>query len=106
MSLFQEAGVFSFVALALFCAGLFDVARAKARAPSWAAAIAGIALFGDGLGQRLVAAAVEKTPSIDDKVKFLAIGTAEATANLVLGGVFILLLIAIDAAAGAARKNR
>lgn len=104
MSLFTEAGVFSYVALALFCGGLFDVARAKGRAASWAAAIGGVALFGDGLGQRLVAAAVERTPAIDDKVRFLAAGTAEATANLVIGGALIVLLVAIDAAATAARK--
>ena len=104
MHLFQEAGMFAWVALALFCFGVVDVVKGRARAPSIAAAIAGVALFGCGLGQRLVAAAVERTPSLDDKVRFLAAGTAEATANLVLGGALVLLLLALHAGATAARR--
>ena len=104
MQLFLEAGVFSFAALALFAVGLFDVARGKGRTPTWAAAIAGVSLFGCVLGQRLVAEVVAWTPAIDDKVRFLAEGTKEATANLVLGGAFVVVLLAIDAAISWRRK--
>lgn len=105
MQLFVEAGIFSWLGLALFCGGIVDVLRGGARTTTFAAAAAGIALLGAGLGQRMVAAAVERTPSLEDKVRFLAVGTAEATANLVLGGAFVLVLLAFRGAFSLARRG-
>ncbi len=104
MEMFQEAGAFAYVGFALFCGGLFSVAKGKPVVLHIAAAILAVAMIGDGLGQRLVCEAIERTPDMADKVKFLSLGTREATANLVLGGLWVVLLLAVDAAAKLARR--
>jgi len=94
MQIFLEAGVFSLVALAFFVAGL--VARARGRSvDGWALGILVAGAVGVGLGQRLVASAVDAATDLALKVELLSVGTREVSANLLIAGVFAGVLTVI-----------
>lgn len=94
MQIFAEAGVFAFVALALFLGGVVAAARDKAVEP-WALSILAAGAVGVGLGQRLVASAVDATDALEDKVAILSVGTREVSANLLIAGTFAGLLLGV-----------
>jgi hypothetical protein len=109
MHLLTEAGIFGWAGLVLFGAGLVlllrDPGKAGARSRGLAAAEMALGLLGAGLGQRLVAQAVEKAPDLSAQVRFLNLGTMEATANLILGGLFALAILGLGAGIGWARSG-
>jgi|GEM_PF-1384525 len=92
MQLFNEAGVFAVVCLVLFVVALVRVhlASSSSRASTgatWSALLCAVAVAGAGLSQRLVDAAVAQAPTALQKVELLSLGTREAHANLLLGGI-------------------
>jgi len=103
MDMFTEAGIGAVISLALFVVGLVTAARGGGRPDALAGAIVAVGAIGTGLGQRLVARAAEAAPTLGDKVEILAVGTREATANLVVAGTLALVLIVV--AAVSARMN-
>lgn len=112
MDLFTEAGVFAYVAFLVFLGGLVAIVRAPpkgagplGRAAAAAALVMGLAMAGQGLGQRLVDRAVEAEPDNARKVAMLSMGTREASANQLLGGLMAVALIGLGAGVGAARRE-
>ena len=96
MQLIVEAGALGVVVVVVFVAALF--ARASGRSTStapWALALLALGQIGQALGQRAVAGAFE---TIDGTVRMLAIGSAEASANLLLAGTCALIVVVVGAA--------
>jgi hypothetical protein len=94
MQIFVEAGALAFVSLALFVMGL--VARARGQAvDAWVMGILAAGAVGVGLGQRLVANAVDATTDLAVKVELLNVGTREVSANSLIAGVFAAVLVVI-----------
>lgn len=94
MQIFVEAGALAFVALGLFVLGL--LARARGRSvDGWVMGILAAGAVGVGLGQRLVAQAVDATSDLAVKVELLSVGTREVSANSLIAGVFAGVLVVI-----------
>lgn len=110
MEILQDAGVFGFVVLALFVAGLGLTStwarqhnRVSSVAATFSVAILAVANLGAHLAQRVVEQHVAQMPADDvaklaQKIEVLNIGTREASSNLLIGGACAVLLIAIGAA--------
>lgn len=94
MQIFVEAGAVAFVALALFVMGLMARVRGQS-VDAWVMGILAAGAVGVGLGQRLVAAAVDAVTDLGAKVDILSVGTREASANLLIAGVFAGVLTII-----------
>jgi hypothetical protein len=108
MSLLTEAGIFGYLAVITFAAAVFSLIRSKDPlrvAPSWAAGVAGLGMIGVGLGQRLVDAYLDRVPDLAEKVVVLSAGTREASANLLLGGICAVGLLAFGAVLSASRRE-
>ena len=109
MELFQEAGIFAYGGFAAFIAGLILIARRPRGALSTgvaaAAMVVGLSMVGQGLGQRLVDRAVEAEPDPALKVATLSMGTREAAANQLLGGLMAVVLVGVGAGVGASRRS-
>jgi hypothetical protein len=104
MQLIIEAGPAAVVVIAVFVVALLavcktqDSARASGRSTPtapWALSILALGQIGQSFGQRTVADAMEK---IDGTVQMLAVGSAEASANLLIAGSCALILVVIGAA--------
>ncbi|MDP2345471.1 MAG: hypothetical protein Q8O67_31290 [Deltaproteobacteria bacterium] len=96
MQLIQEAGPLGAVVVVVFVVALF--ARASGRSTSatpWALSLLALGQLGQALAQRTVADAMEK---IDGTVQMLAVGCAEASANLLLAGACALIVVVVGAA--------
>ena len=109
MDLFLEAGIFSIVSFVIFLAGIVLCLRrprqALVTACATAAVIMGLSMIGAGLGQRLVDRAVEGEPDSAKKVAMLSMGTREAAANDLLGGLFGMSVVLLGSAVHLARKE-
>ena len=96
MQLIQEAGAIGAVVVVVFAAAL--IARASGRSLSstpWALSLLALGQIGQSLSQRVVADAIDQ---VDGTVKMLAVGSAEASANLLLAGACALIVVVIGAA--------
>lgn len=95
MQLIQEAGVTGVAIVGLFviALGLRATGRSSSSTP-WALALLAAGQLGQGVAQRVVAGAVSLTK---DPVLVLAQGSAEASANLLLAGACVLVLLAVGA---------
>ncbi len=98
MTLFSEAGVGAIISLGLFFVALVALAR-QGRVEPWATAILATGAIGAGLGQRLVAAAAEQAETLPEKIAIVAVGTREATANLIVAGTLAMMLVVVGAIA-------
>jgi len=103
LELFQEAGFAAWLCTGLFIAGVAMLAIKRANVTPYAVAIVAAGVMGQGLGMRLVSKAAEGAPSLAEKVTYLSLGSKEAAANLIIGGVLALILLAV---AGVAAKVR
>lgn len=110
MNVVMEAGPLALLCIVLTLVGLAVTVvfgrrsgKAGATSASFAAAAASVGLIGAALGQRAVAAAVERAAS-DQAVATLSLGTREASANLLVAGVCALLLVITGAAIGMTSK--
>lgn len=99
MQLVFEAGVFGTVIVVVFVAAL--AARVTGRATSstpWVLALLSLGAVGQGHAQREVRDAILRVGADIDEVALIAVGTAEASANLLLAGAAGLLVLLVGAA--------
>lgn len=98
MQLIQQAGILGAVVVVVFVVALFSQARRPAGgggATPWALALLALGQIGQALSQRAVADALEQ---IDGTLQMLAIGSAEASANLLLAGACALIIVVVAGA--------
>ncbi len=109
MNLFLEAGLFAWGAFAVFLIGLVVLVRSKKNAVLNAVVLAvsilALGEVGAGVGQRLVATAVQNIASLDEKVLVLSMGTKEAAANHLVAGTLAFVLVAIAVAVVGSRRS-
>ena len=98
MQLLQDAGVTGFALFALFVTALGFVLHNPSRsALPWSVALLGLGEVGQGLGMRAVCDAVTGDKVVADVGVIVAVGAAEASANLVIGGAAALVVLVIGA---------
>lgn len=105
MQLIQEAGVVGIFVVAVFVAGL--AARLSGKSTSttpWALSLLALGQIGQSMAQHTVADAIQHVKSGDEAL-IVAIGSAEASSNLLLAGACALLLVVIGAAKDAAKDR-
>ena len=100
MQLVLEAGAVGIVIVVVFVAAL--AARVTGRASSsmpWVLGLLSLGAVGQGLAQRAVRDAVLGLESIDvDVARIVAVGSAEASANLLLAGSAALVVLLVGLA--------
>jgi hypothetical protein len=110
MQLVLEAGVVGAVIVVVFVVAL--AARATGRASSstsWVLAMLSLGAVGQGLAQRAVRDAVldiaTRPHDVDDLVSIVAVGSAEASANLLLAGSAALVVLLVGLASDRASRS-
>jgi hypothetical protein len=106
IELWREAGFAAWLCLIFFGAGIAVLVTKRGSVSPWAIAVVAAGALGDGLGMRLVSKAAEGAPSLPEKVTYLSIGSKEAAANLIIAGIFALVLLLVGAIATAVRAKQ
>lgn len=95
MSIIAEAGLPGLIIVVVFAASVFRQVRGSQPGLGHTEALTMLALgvLGDGIAQRMVA----DVANAEGSWRLLAVGTGEASANLVLAGGAALLVLAVAA---------
>lgn len=93
MHLVSEAGIFGLVTVALFSFGLVAVVKGRRSPSTPSMLILASGVLGHGVAQRLVSSTAINAGSWE----LLAVGSGEASANLVLAGIAAVVLLGVSA---------
>lgn len=96
MQLIQDAGFTGIAILGLFVTALGFVLTGKSKsALPWGVALLALGEVGQALGMRAVSDAVTGDKVVMDIGVIVAVGSAEASANLLLGGLAALVVLGL-----------